>query len=421
MKQLKLLITILSIFAIGLIIVLVVLYNINQEQNNNTTVETTQQNIQENVIVNEIENTNVEYNSSEAPILTYNTSVRQITDNTTLYELSKSINNYFQYIKDNNMQAVVELGGNDKYVIQNNVKYSIRQAFVTENEYVRKYYTRGILTIANGDYTATEQEIYQILYLDYTTNSYKIENTTKEKVMYLTELGQEENVAITEGVYNQFQYEYVDDVKQMEIYLEDFVFEVFNNTEKSYYMLDEEYRNKRFGGLEAYYKFLNEKQEQLKDIQILQYNIYREADYTLYKGTDNNGNYYWIRDNSYMDYKLMLDNYTLDDYSNSNEQEKIEKSTQKFILMINSADYLNAYNLLTESFKNTYFPTEQDFISYIKANWFSRNIIASMEILEDGSCDVMMQQTLSIESNKLQKNFKVTMGEGMNFTIEFDV
>lgn len=89
--------------------------------------------------------------------------------------------------------------------------------------------------------------------------------------------------------------------------------------------------------------------------------------------------------------------------------------------MLNSADYSNAYNLLEPTFRLTYFPTEQDFINYIKTNWFERNIIASKEINEEGICTVIIKQTLSTTSNKMQKQFKVNIGEGMEFTIEFNM
>ena len=111
----------------------------------------------------------------------------------------------------------------------------------------------------------------------------------------------------------------------------------------------------------------------------------------------------------------------MQDYSSSSDEEKIEKSVEKFILMLNSADYTNAYNLLESTFKATYFPTEQDFINYIKNNWYERNIIASKEVNSEGICIVTIKNAISTESNQMQKQFKITMGEGMDFAIEFEL
>lgn len=207
----------------------------------------------------------------------------------------------------------------------------------------------------------------------------------------------------------------------MEIYLEDYIFQVFNNTEKAYNMLDEEYREKRFGNIENFVNYINEKANQLYNIEITQINVENSSETTIYKGTDEQGNYYHIIETDYMEYTLILDNYTMQDYSNEDNETKIKKSAEKFILMVNSADYTNAYNLLETTFRETNFPTEQDFINYIKTNWYERNIIASKEIDENGICLVTIKQTLSTNSNKMQKKFKVNIEEEMDFTIEFDI
>lgn len=208
----------------------------------------------------------------------------------------------------------------------------------------------------------------------------------------------------------------------MEKYLSDYTYQVFNNVENAYNLLNEEYRNKRFGSIEEFKEYIVEKQEQLSNIKLIQYKVEDGYGYTIYKGTDENGNYYYIRATSDMEYTIILDNYTMQaDYTNADTEEKIKRHTQKFILMINSADYTNAYNLLEPTFKATYFPTEQDFIKYIKTNWFKRNIIATREVTEDGICIVTMRETIATTSNKMQKQFKVTLGEGMDFTIEFNI
>ena len=418
MKNLKLLIIMLSIFAIGLLTVIIVLNIQNKQKTNTNTI------INNTVITNTIANNttgNTTNIAGDAPVLSINKELQKATDNSTLYSISNNINKYFNYIKENNTQAVNELGGNNLYNIQNNVKYVVKEAYTTENRNMAKYYTYGILTIANGDYTATEQEIYMIVYLTAENKGYMVQTISQEEYQNRQALEEDDKVDITQGTYNLYEYEYINNVKQMEIYLQDYVFRVFNNTEKSYELLNEEYRNKRFGNLEQYIKFLNEKIGQLQDIKITQYNIDDSGLEKVYKGTDENGNYYQIAETAYMEYELILDDYTMEDYSKEDTEEKIKKSAQKFILMINSADYTNAYNLLDETFRNTNFPTEQDFINYVKNNWFKRNIIASKEVTDEGICIVTMKETLSTNSNKIQKQFRVTLGDGMKFTIQFDV
>lgn len=415
MKNLKLLIIILTLLALGIVGVIVVL-NIQNQSNEN--IVNTNINI-ENSTINNSNMIEVEGNvDSERPQLTYNTSLQEVTSNTTLYSISTSINNYFNYIKQGNTEAVNELGGNNIYSIANNVKYVVKQAISTENAKQTKYYTYGTLTIANGDNTATQQEIYMLMYLDLQNNTYKLENITKGQYENPVALQQEETISMQKGKYNNFEYEYVDTVKQIEIYLEEYSFQIFNNTEEAYNLLNEKYREKRFGTIDEFRKYINEKQSQLKDIKITQYRV----DDNVYKGMDKYGNYYHIIEKDYMTYQIILDNYTMQaDYSNESANVKVEKSAEKFVLMINAADYTNAYNLLNPTFKQANFPTEQDFIKYVKNNWFERNIIAKKEVVEDGICIITMREAIETTAKEMKKEFNVTMSEGMNFTIEFDI
>lgn len=413
MKNIKLLIIILSILVIGLIITLAIL---RMESKN------TKRNVISNNITPSIENNiNNDIISPKTTILTFNTSIEKETSNSVLYSLNKNINKYLNYIKENNETAINELGGNSIYLITNNVKYVVKQAYVTQNQYMSKYYTYGTLTIANGNYTAQTQEIYMILYLTAENKGYRLQTISKEEYLNRTALEQNDTIEIQEGTYNKFEYEYIDNVKQMEIYLEDYSFQIFNNTENSYNLLNTEYKEKRFKDLQAFVQFLNEKQGQLHNIKINQYTVDEENQNKIYKGTDQNGNYYEIIEKSYMNYEIILDNYTMLDYSNDSDENKIKLSAEKFILMLNSADYTNAYNLLEPSFKQINFPTEQDFINYVKNNFYARNIVASKDLSEDGICTVTIKDSISTQANKIQKQFKVIMGEGMSFTIEFNI
>lgn len=413
MKNIKLLIIILSILVIGLIITLAIL---RMESKN------TKRNVISNNITPSIENNiNNDIISPKTTILTFNTSIEKETSNSVLYSLNRNINKYFNYIKENNETAINELGGNSIYLITNNVKYVVKQAYVTQNQYMSKYYTYGTLTIANGNYTAQTQEIYMILYLTAENKGYKLQTISKEEYLNRTALEQNDTIEIQEGTYNKFEYEYIDNVKQMENYLEDYSFQIFNNTENSYNLLNTEYKEKRFKDLQAFVQFLNEKQGQLHNIKINQYTVDEENQNKIYKVTDQNGNYYEIIEKSYMNYEIILDNYTMLDYSNDSDENKIKLSAEKFILMLNSADYTNAYNLLEPSFKQINFPTEQDFINYVKNNFYARNIVASKDLSEDGICTVTIKDSISTQANKIQKQFKVIMGEGMSFTIEFNI
>lgn len=404
--KLKLLIIILILFAIVIIGIIAVL-GLQKENNYNNLPND-----------NNINNINIAENYIYDEEETQADELEEVKDKSMLNSLNNNINQYFKYIKEGNIDAVNELGGNNFYEINNNAKYVLNSAKVKKGDYQEIYYTYGVLTIANGDLTAVEYEIYMILYLDY-NNYYYLKTITEEEFYLLENI---EYAEILKGNYNIFEYEEVTDLDLMKIYLEDYTFRIFNNTQESYELLDEEYKTKRFATIDVFMNFLMEKQTQLANIELIQYNSYNKDNYTIYVGTDENGNYYKIKEYGYMSYTIMLDNYTVqEDYSGESDEEKTKKAVETFISMINSANYSGAYNLLEPTFRVTYFPTEEDFKNYIKSNWFQRNIIASKEITEIGTCIVLMRESIATTSNKMEKEFIVILGGGMDFAIQFNM
>ncbi len=413
-RTLKHLITALIIcvaFIIVLMLSIIVVTKRNENVDNNT--------ISNDIflIVNSVQDNTL----SEAPTAVVNKKLRMIDDNSILYSISSNISAYFEYIRTHNSQAVKQLGGNNLYTVNGNSKFNVKLAYSTENNYMAKYYVYGVLTVANGDFTATQQEIYMIVYLTSENEGYTLQTISKEEFEDMKALEEDEKIDIEQGQYNVYKYEFINSIQLMQIYLDDFIFQMFNNTAKSYEMLNQEYREKRFGSLDAYVEYINEKQEQLRNIELFQYKVDDGDDNTVYRGTDKNGNFYYVKVTSPMEYEVILDSYTMDDYSNYNTNSKKEKSIEKFILMINNADYTNAYNLLDETFKENNFPTRDDFINYVKSNWFKRNLVREINILEDGSCNAIIQESISMSSNTIEKHFIVTLGDKMDFTIKFDV
>jgi len=222
--------------------------------------------------------------------------------------------------------------------------------------------------------------------------------------------------------YQNIRPKNLSDEELMNRYLQNYSYNILNNTEVAYKLLNKEYSNIRFNTFEEFEKFVEEKKEQLQNIEVRQYNAYEEDDYYIFECTDENGNYYKIKELEYMQYEMILDDYTLqEDYSDISDEEKIEKDVEIFISMINSANYSGAYSLLELTFKEINFQTEADFINYIKSNWFKRNIITTTKITETGTCKVVMQETIATTSNKIEKEFMVILGEGMDFAIRFNI
>jgi len=426
LKNIKLLIILLTIFAVGLIATIIVLNNMqNNEGDQNQIVQN-----QVGQIENKAEMQNPYYeeeyfNTYEIETgnteIIYDTTVKEVTSKSTLYNITNSINNYFAYIRENNIQAIEELGGNTIYSIGSNIRFVLKEAYVTGNEFQDKYYAKGVLVFPNGDLTASEQEAYMLLYVDLQNGTYKIENINKEAYIGIERINENADIDIPKGSYNLYKNKSISEAEEIELYLENYSFYIFNYTEKAYQLLDKEYSERRFKSYDKFYEYLINKQSQLRQIKIVQYQIIQDDENIRYIGTDKYGNYYEIIITDYMEYTIKLDEYTIQDgYEDLSEEEKIKNNAEKFISMINSCDYTNAYNLLEVGFKETNFPTEQSFIDYLKQNFFERNIIVKSTI-EGNVCTILMKETLSTKSNRFEKQFKVILGEGEQFSISFNI
>lgn len=426
LKNIKLLIILLTVFAVGLIATIIVLNNMqNNEGDQNQIVQN-----QVGQIENKTEMQNPYYeeeyfNTYEIETgnteIIYDTTVKEVTSKSTLYNITNSINDYFAYTRENNMQAIEELGGNNTYTIGSNIKFVLKEAYATGNEFQDKYYVKGVLVLPHGDLTASEQEVYILLYVDLQNGTYKIENINKEAYVGIERINENADIDIPKGSYNLYKNKSISEAEEIELYLENYSFYIFNYTEKAYQLLDKEYSERRFKSYEKFYEYLVNKQSQLRQIKIVQYQIIEDDENIRYIGTDKYGNYYEIIITDYMEYTIKLDEYTIQDgYEDLSEEEKIKNNAEKFISMINSCDYTNAYNLLEVGFKETNFPIEQSFIDYLKQNFFERNIIVKSTI-EGNVCTILMKETLSTKSNRFEKQFKVILGEGEQFSISFNI
>ena len=135
-----------------------------------------------------------------------------------------------------------------------------------------------------------------------------------------------------------------------------------------------------------------------------------------------------------MQYVAYLDDYTLvseeqeRQYNNQSEQQKVQYNLAKFLSMVEQKDYLQAYRLLDEDFKNANFPTINDFKDYIKNQYYSDNYFNSCEKIGEENGFLKYQLVVSnnasenvIDEETITKVFYIQLGEGMDFKIRFDM
>jgi len=295
MKIIRLVIIILLIAIIGIVGLIFTLNLRGRGLKNNTNILPPNNYIKDEQInineeVDNLKNITDEY----GPKLTFNTDIQEIISNSEMYSISQNIGKYYNYIKDNNIDAVNELGGAIEYNINNNIKFTAKKVFVTSNEYQSKYYIKGNLLEFTEDFIVSEQEKYIIMYLDLNNNSYKVEESTIEQFQNMDKLSDNQKIDIINGNYNKYEYIYIDGTRQLELYLEDYAFYLVKNIDRSYNLLEEEYRAKRFIDISEFNEYALNNQSRFQNIEIKQYNIIKEDENTSYIGIDENGNYYKI-------------------------------------------------------------------------------------------------------------------------------
>ena len=107
---------------------------------------------------------------------------------------------------------------------------------------------------------------------------------------------------------NEYSVVSISDEQLANIYLNNFRYYLFYETDYAYDLLDEEYRNTRFGSVDRFKEYVNG----------LNYNDISVKEYSISDGKNfieihtKNNEIYVFRINSVLDYKVYLDNYTVE-------------------------------------------------------------------------------------------------------------
>ena len=109
---------------------------------------------------------------------------------------------------------------------------------------------------------------------------------------------------------NEYIAVYKNDEDMAKIYLNDYVHKMYQDTEKSYDLLDEEYRNKKFGNLENYLNYV--KSLGYQSFKMAKYYKTSKDGYVIFGVYDTNGNIFVFKVKGVMNYKVYLDDYTVE-------------------------------------------------------------------------------------------------------------
>lgn len=247
----------------------------------------------------------------------------------------------------------------------------------------------------------------------------KIENVNK--VTSITNIEKNE--------YNIYQTTTIDKETSIKEYFNQYKYALLYDEDRAYDLLDDEYKNKRFKSKAEFSKYVKSNLAELYRAMIEKYKIDNKNEYIQYTYIDQNEKYYIFKITSPMNYKVILDTYTLDlpefldKYNSANEQGKCALNIQKFMDAINSYDYNYAYNCLSEGFKTNYFATVQDFKEYIESTLYTKNEV-SYESFEEQTGLYKYKVKITNKENdqeSITKTFIVKLNDGTDFEMSFNV
>lgn len=226
---------------------------------------------------------------------------------------------------------------------------------------------------------------------------------------------------------NEFSIINISTNELVQMYFNKYINNALQDIEQVYNLLNIEYREKKFGNIEEYKKYVENNKEMIIGNKLASYQTQKNGDNTRYICIDKNGKYYIFDETAIMEFTVILDAYTLDlpefieKYTSATEQQKVALNIEKFMQAINDKSYYYAYNCLADSYKNNYFKTQEEFENYVKENFYSNNTVGYNQFSQEGEVYTYSVVLTNKETGEqMNKTFIVKLEEGTDFVLSFN-
>lgn len=350
---------------------------------------------------------------NEVPILSEMDKKQQVYDLLSKEYISKNnitVENVYDYVENiNEMVVFIPL-----------------QMQVLDNETIGKYVVHGI--IENTLTYKAIKEVYLIVTLDGQNKSFSVEpiNNTVTNIEDVKLINNAEEIIPNDtNTYDIAKVKVTDLLKE---YMEQYKKLAIGYPQKAYELLDQEYKEKRFGSISNYVKYIEKNVNQIKQARLTKYQQKEEDQYRQYTCIDQFGNYYIIRETAIMQYTLLLDDYTVDipeyvqKYNSATLPQRVALNIQRFVRAVNDENYTYAYSFLSEGFKNNYFKEQDTFEAYAKNILLGKSNIEFGNVTNEGNiytCEVTLTNPNNQEQT-ISKTFIVRLGDGTAFEMSFN-
>ena len=315
----------------------------------------------------------------------------------------------------------------------NNLYILIKDMYVRDiTETIKIYFVLGSLTEKD---TLRTEEFELMVATDSKNSTFNIYTTEYVNQHNLYELSKEKKLnekyfnidSIENRKYNKYEFNIIDDETYASDLLKSYTQSIkYNNIDYAYNKLDDEYRKQRFNSQSNYENYIKENKNNII-ASLLKYYKYSKYDgKKQYTCIDQNGKCYIFREESIMNYTLILDTYTIDlpefteKYEVATTQEKVALNIQKIVEALNSKDYNYVYSKLADEFKNNNFETLEDFEEYAKKTF---EVDSQVEFIKYTEANNLYTYKISLKGNNknVTKTIIMQLQEGTDFVISFNV
>ncbi len=352
------------------------------------------------------------------------------------------LKNFFEYIDNNNTEAIISIldknyKENNK-IEQYNLKKQLNNFDSIKSFYIKEMYTQDLAKLQDNSQEIDvlkllirknndESNEFIIIRKDLENSTYSINIIDSE--IYNNLINSQQSVLVEKinvNEYNKIIYADITNENMCEIFWNDYINSINNNIEKSYYLLSKDYREKRFLSIDEYIQYINQNKESFENYKIDKWIMKSYDTYNQYICRNNVEKYYIFNSGDFMNYSILLDEYTIDipqfieKYNNSDVQTKVALNIDKFIKGINDKNYNYSYSVLADSFKQNKYQSLNSFIEDVKKNFYDNSTVEYSVFTEQGS-NYSYKIILKDSTGENIKNMRVIMklGNGTDFKMSF--
>lgn len=323
--------------------------------------------------------------------------------------------------KDNIFQKIVNIDNYCLFDIEEAKQYNLYGNYAIlvtgriKSKDQTKYDSNKNDWVIEKNNNGTNQKQSYFIKLNFENMDYSIKPITEENLNDIVEKNDITEVKVTKNNNNVFVYKEVKNDQIISKYILQFKTILNEDSSKIYDLLDDEYKKAKFSTMDEFNKYIKDNYENFMKMNLYKYSSAKKDDYKEYIFIDTYDNYYIIKETAAMEYKILLDPYTIKidssmkKYEKSNGKEKAEICIGYIKQALNNRDYKYIYSHLNSDFRNQNFKSINELQEYIEKNFYKKNGFELIRYDEQNDMYIYLLKLKNLEDSSQDKQFKISL------------